>query len=101
MRNRTPSDVPTLVSGYLDQHLIRDRGLSPRTQEVYADSLLLFLRYVCEAKDVVADRLQFADLDPDTVLAFLAHLEEKLAQPPLVRAQVVLQLCSVQEPVAP
>lgn len=77
MRNRTPSDVPTLVSGYLDQHLIRDRGLSPRTQEVYADSLLLFLRYVCEAKDVVADRLQFADLDPDTVLAFLAHLEEK------------------------
>lgn len=77
MRNRTPSDVPTLVSGYLDQHLIRDRGLSPRTQEVYADSLLLFLRYVCEAKDVVADRLQFCDFDPDTVLAFLAHLEEE------------------------
>ena len=23
MRNRTPSDVPTLVSGYLDQHLVR------------------------------------------------------------------------------
>lgn len=69
--------MPTLVSGYLDQHLIRDRGLSPRTQEVYADSLLLFLRYVCKAKGVVADRLQFADLDPETVLAFLAHLEEE------------------------
>lgn len=77
MRNRTPSDVPTLVSGYLDQHLIRDRGLSPRTKEVYADSLLLFLRYTCKAKRMVADRLNFSDLDPNIVLAFLGHLEEE------------------------
>ena len=77
MRSRMPSDVPTLVSAYLDQHLVRNRGLSPRTRQVYADSLLLFLRYVSARTGVAPDRLQFGDLDPDTVLAFLAYLEEE------------------------
>lgn len=77
MRNRTPNDVPTLVSGYLDQHLVRVRGLSPKTQEVYADSLLLFLQYASREKGTAPDRLLFSDLDPDTVLTFLNYLEEE------------------------
>jgi len=76
MRNRTPSDLPTLVSGYLDQHLIRDRGLSLRTREVYADSLMLFLNFASKIENKDADKLVFGDLCPETVLSFLDHLEK-------------------------
>lgn len=67
MRNRTPNDIPTLVSGYLDQHLVRVRGLSPRTQEVYADSLLLFLQYASKEKGTAPDRLLFSDLGRELI----------------------------------
>ena len=75
MRNSTPSDVPSLVSGFLDEHLVGSKGLSPKTVAVYADSLMLFLRYVSDITKRNPDRLDFRDFTSETVLGFLQHLE--------------------------
>ncbi|MGH9884189.1 MAG: site-specific integrase [bacterium] len=50
--------------------------MSPHTVCSYRDSVTLLLRFLAELHDRDVVKLDFDDLSPDTIIAFLAHLEE-------------------------
>jgi site-specific recombinase XerD len=51
------------------------RNVSPQTITAYRDTFRLLLGFLCDYHGCHADKLTFAALDPDAVLAFLNHLE--------------------------
>lgn len=70
-----PNALARSLRGFFADHLPRVRGASPHTVRSYRDAVALLLRFLAErhGRDVVA--LDFDDLDPQHVLAFLDHLE--------------------------
>ncbi len=65
-----------IVHDYFSDHLPRLRGSSPHTVLSYRDSIVLLLRFLAEHRGKPVAELDFADLNPPGILAFLAHLEE-------------------------
>jgi site-specific recombinase XerD len=61
---------------FFADHLPRVRGMSPHTVCSYRDSVTLLLRFLAERHGHDVVQLDFDDLSPDSVIAFLAHLEE-------------------------
>jgi site-specific recombinase XerD len=51
--------------------------MSPHTVCSYRDSVSLLLRFLAERHDRDVVKLDFGDLSPDSIIAFLAHLEEE------------------------
>jgi site-specific recombinase XerD len=68
--------APTLQSFFTDR-LLRQRRVSPRTVAAYRDSFRLLLTWVHDTKRIQPHRLDWADLDPGTIAAFLDHLEQE------------------------
>lgn len=66
--------APTLQSFFTDR-LMRQRQASPRTITSYRDSLRLLVTWVHDTKRIQPHRLDWTDLDADTITAFLDHLE--------------------------
>ena len=66
--------APTLQSFFTDR-LMRQRQASPRTITSYRDSLRLLITWVHDTKRIQPHRLDWGDLDAETVTAFLDHLE--------------------------
>jgi len=50
--------------------------MSPHTIHSYRDSLMLLLRFIASNRRVDVCNLDLEDIDPERVLAFLAHLEK-------------------------
>jgi integrase/recombinase XerD len=74
------SDKHTLgpwVRRFLMEHLPDDRNLSRNTQQSYRDALRLMIVFAANRLHKKADKLLVADIDADTVRAFLRHLEEE------------------------
>jgi integrase/recombinase XerD len=74
------SDKHTLgpwVRRFLMEHLPGDRNLSRNTQQSYRDALRLMIVFAANRLHKKADKLLVADIDADTVRAFLRHLEEE------------------------
>jgi len=71
-----PSSLARTLREFFADHLPRVRGMSPHTVCSYRDSFTILLRFLAErhGRDVV--RLDFDDLSPASIIAFLAHLEE-------------------------
>jgi len=69
------TDLARVLRAFFADHLPRVRGASPHTITSYRDALTLLLRFLAahRQRDVVA--LEFADLAPLDILAFLDHLE--------------------------
>jgi len=65
-----------LLTNFLRDHLPRERGASPHTVAAYSDSFALLLRFVAERRGNAPAKLSVEDFDPETVLAFLDHLEK-------------------------
>jgi site-specific recombinase XerD len=61
---------------FFADHLPKVRGMSPHTVCSYRDSVVLLLRFLAELHDRDVVKLDFDDLSPDSIIAFLAHLEE-------------------------
>jgi site-specific recombinase XerD len=76
--------APTL-QGFFTDRLLRQRQVSPRTIASYRDSLRLLLDYVLTTKGIRPERLDWADLDPQTITAFLHHLEHERHNTPRTR----------------
>jgi site-specific recombinase XerD len=65
-----------MLREFFADHLPRVRGMSPHTVCSYRDSVTLLLRFLAELHDRDVVKLDFGDLSPDSIIAFLAHLEE-------------------------
>lgn len=77
MKNKSlPTQLALAIRGFFADHLPRVRGMSAHTIHSYRDSLVLLLRFVAflRRKDIAA--LDFDNIGPDEVLAFLDHLED-------------------------
>jgi len=72
----TAPTFPAVLQDYFGDYLLNQKNVSSRTVESYRDTFRLFLKHVQErtAKSPVSST--FSDLEADTVLAFLRHLEE-------------------------
>jgi site-specific recombinase XerD len=71
-----PSSLARTLREFFADHLPRVRGMSPHTVCSYRDSVTLLLRFLAELHDRDVVKLDFDDLSPDSIIAFLAHLEE-------------------------
>ena len=75
MTAATPNDLARALRAFFADHLPRVRGTSPHTIRSYRDSLVLLLRFVATRTQRSVIRLDLDDLGPQSVLAFLQHLE--------------------------
>ena len=71
----TQSILPTLLRGFFEDYLVAQRDVSANTIHAYRDSIKLLLRFAARRSGRQVIRLRLNDLDADTVLAFLGHLE--------------------------
>ena len=76
MKPAKPNRLASCLRDYFGDHLPRLRGMSPHTIHSYRDSLVLLLRFIASNRKIDVCDLDVDDLEPDRVLAFLAHLEK-------------------------
>ncbi len=76
MKITSPNKLAFRLREYFTDHLPRVRGLSAHTVQSYRDSLVLFLRFLASQRKCHIHDLDLGDIEPDHVIAFLAHLEE-------------------------
>lgn len=67
--------APTLQTFFTDR-LVQQRQASPRTIAAYRDALRLLLGFVHQRTGTAPAKLNWDDLDADTISAFLNHLED-------------------------
>lgn len=75
MTAAVPNALARALRRFFADHLPAVRGMSPHTVCSYRDAFVLLLRFLAarHARPVIA--LDFGDLAPDHILAFLDHLE--------------------------
>lgn len=73
-RTRAPT-LLGLVESYFRDQLGRIRGASPHTVRAYRDTLRLLFTFLAERRARPVAALTLDDLDVESVMAFLAHLE--------------------------
>jgi integrase/recombinase XerD len=72
----TPNLLARALREFFADHLQRVRGMSPHTVCSYRDSITLFLRFLADRHEREVVKLDFDDLSPDAIVAFLSYLEE-------------------------
>lgn len=70
-----PNSLACALREFFSDHLPRVRGMSPHTVCSYRDAVTLLLRFLAERHERDVVTLDFRDLSPDDVIAFLHHLE--------------------------
>ena len=75
MPNARPNSLGRALRGFFSDYLPQVRGASRHTVLAYRDSLKLLLQFLERHCGRGAASLDFPDLAPDNLLAFLAHLE--------------------------
>lgn len=68
--------LSSLIERFFSEHLRAQRNLSVHTVSAYGDTFRLLLRFLSEHRHKPIDQLGFEDLDADSILAFLDHLEK-------------------------
>jgi integrase/recombinase XerD len=75
MRASLPNSLARALRGFFADHLPRVRGVSPHTVRSYRDAIMLLLRFLAVRHGRAVVELDFSEITPDDVLAFLDHLE--------------------------
>ena len=70
--------APTMQSFFTDR-LVKQRRVSPRTIAAYRDTMRLLVTFAQQRSRRPAHKLDWADLDPTMITAFLEHLEQDRA----------------------
>lgn len=68
---------PSIVQQFFTQYLVAQRAVSPRTVTCYRDAITLFLDFASTRLSKAPTAMQLADITPELILAFLAHLEQE------------------------
>ena len=78
MRGTSSNALAAAIQHFFAGHLPCVRGVSPHTVLSYRDTFSLLLRFIA-AQGRRLERIEFDDLTPDLILAFLNHLEHDRA----------------------
>ncbi|WP_096670625.1 tyrosine-type recombinase/integrase [Polaromonas sp. AET17H-212] len=76
-RTSQPPSFPAIVQQFFTDYLVAQRAVSPRTVACYRDAITLFLDFASKRLAKVPTAMQLADITPELLLAFLAHLEQE------------------------
>jgi integrase/recombinase XerD len=76
MKSR-PTSLAYALRAFFADHLPAVRGVSPHTVCSYRDAFMLLLRFLAERRGRPVVKLDFKDLSPKEVIAFLHHLESQ------------------------
>jgi site-specific recombinase XerD len=76
MKTDLPNTLARALRGFFAEYLPGVRGASPHTARSYLDALALLLRFLANRKARPVVDLDLEDIEPDSVLAFLEHLEK-------------------------
>jgi integrase/recombinase XerD len=71
------NDLPALLQGFFTGKLVIQRQASPATVASYRDTFILLLAFAAARAGRQPHQLAIADLDAETVGAFLTHLEKE------------------------
>jgi integrase/recombinase XerD len=72
-----PTALARALRSFFADHLPKVRGMSPHTVCSYRDAFTLLLRFLAKRRRRSVAVLDFEDLAPDVILAFLHHLESE------------------------
>lgn len=73
--SQKPNDLARDLHCFLSEHMPLRRALSPHTVRSYRDAFVLLLRFLSTRHRREVIDLDLADLDPESVIAFLEDLE--------------------------
>jgi integrase/recombinase XerD len=76
MKRAEPQTLGNLLESFFRRRLVAERRASPATIVTYRDALKLLLSFASRRCGQPPSRLTVSNLDRDTVLAFLDHLEK-------------------------
>ena len=77
MRHSTSESLLGFTESFFHSYLRHTRGASVHTIRAYRDALKLFYLFVADQKHKPVADLAIEDIQPDSVLAFLNHIESK------------------------
>ena len=78
-------DFAGLVQRFFAEYLAAQRNLSPHTRLSYRNTFRLLLRFLAEQHRRSVDQLTLGTLTPESILAFLDHLERTRRNSPRTR----------------
>ena len=79
------TSIAPLITGFLRDHMPRQRGYSPHSCEAYAHSFRLLFAFAAQRLRTRPSRLELEQIDAEMVLAFLLHIEQKRGNSPATR----------------
>ena len=71
------NDFARLLSGFLNNYLPHEKGVSANTIKSYSYTFILFVKYIHENRKVPVTRLSFTHLNKDLVVDFLDWLQKE------------------------
>jgi site-specific recombinase XerD len=85
MSRSKPESLFTLTQSFFHKYLEGTRGASSHTLRAYRDALKLFFLFLADWKHKAVADLSLEDIQAETVLAFLDHIEEKRSNSAVTR----------------
>src|SRR4030066_2589623 len=71
------TDFARLLSGFLNNYLPHEKGVSANTIKSYSLTFILFIKYMHENRNIPVTRLSFTHLNKDLVVDFLDWLQKE------------------------
>jgi integrase/recombinase XerD len=85
MSRSKPESLFTLTQSFFHSYLQGTRGASAHTLRAYRDALKLFFLFLADRKRKAVADLSLEDVQAETVLAFLDHIEAKRSNSAVTR----------------
>lgn len=85
MSRSKPESLLTLTESFFHNYLYSTRGASAHTVRAYRDGLKLFFLFLASRKNKSMAGLSLDDVQAETVLAFLDHIESKRSNSAVTR----------------
>jgi len=74
---KNTNDFARILSGFLNNYLPHEKGVSSNTIKSYSFTFILFIKYLREKKHIPVTRLSFTHLNKDLVVDFLDWLQDE------------------------
>jgi site-specific recombinase XerD len=71
------NDFARILSGFLNNYLLQEKGVSANTVKSYCYTFILFIKYMCMIRNVPVTKLSFSLFNKDLVTGFLDWLQKE------------------------